>query len=459
MKGIIFSFFALISVVFAFFNKESTHNTTAAVDKTFRPPSACETATGTAKVVCLAEAFKATLSSTQVTTLQVTYSLTDAKKWSNLPQALVQTKRIGIQFGTLSSTQLAAAKELLKAATGTVADEGYAELNAILAADDYLGANGGGTTYGSGNYYMAFLGTPSVTGTWELQFGGHHFALANTYKDGVLVGSTPSFRASEPTSTFTYSGTTYQPVNQERASFIALLTGLSTTELASAKLSSTYSDILLGPGKDWVFPTTKEGLRVGTLSADKKTLVLNAIKTYVQDIDDTNAATILTKYTNELDQTYVAYSGTTGMVTRNDYIRIDGPSVWIEWSTQGGIVIQSENHPHSIWRDRSGDYGGTGNTSSVKNAPINITSVESYPNPATTAVNVDIKVLNTSDVKINIYDLSGRLMKTSFQGTLQAGNHTIPLDVDQLAKGIYMYSIQTSENGVLKMISKKMIKI
>jgi hypothetical protein len=328
------------------------------VSKASTSSADCSTATGLQKVVCLAEAFKATLSSTQLAALQLTYSKTNAVNWSNLPQALVQTKRVGLAFSTLSATQLTAAKALLAEIMGSTNNEGYAEAIAILAADDYLLANGGGSTYGSGNYYMAFLGTPSTTGLWELQYGGHHIAVSNTYNGGKMTGATPSFRAVEPFAPFSQSSVNYEPMGQERVAFSAMLTGLSDTELASAKLSSTFSDILLGPGKDGQFPTTKSGLKVSTLSAAKKTLVLNAIKTYVNDIDDANAATILAKYTAELDDTYIAYSGTTAIETKNDYVRIDGPNIWIEYSCQGGIVIRSANHPHSVWRDRTGDYGG-----------------------------------------------------------------------------------------------------
>jgi Protein of unknown function (DUF3500) len=56
--------------------------------------------------------------------------------------------------------------------------------------------------------------------------------------------------------------------------------------------------------------------------------------------------------------TYVAYSGSTALTEQDDYVRIDGPSVWIEFSMQHGIVLAG-NHPHSVWRDRTTDYGGT----------------------------------------------------------------------------------------------------
>lgn len=137
-----------------------------------------------------------------------------------------------------------------------------------------------------------------------------------------------------------------------------MLTGLSSTELTTAKLSGTYSDLVLGPGQDGKFPTTKVGIQVGTLSSDKQALVLAAIKLYVNDLDATTSTSILTKYTTELASTYISYSGTTSVNTQNDYVRIDGPSVWIEFSYQGGIIIKNTPHPHSVWRDHTTDYGG-----------------------------------------------------------------------------------------------------
>ena len=143
-----------------------------------------------------------------------------------------------------------------------------------------------------------------------------------------------------------------------RQTFAAMLGGLSSSEQTTAKLSSTFTDLVLGPGQDNKFPTTKVGLQVSALSAAKQTLVLNAIKLYVNDLDAATAATILAKYTSELANTYIAYSGTTSVASQNDYVRIDGPSIWIEFSYQGGIIIKNTPHPHSVWRDHTGDYGG-----------------------------------------------------------------------------------------------------
>ena len=320
----------------------------------------CASAKGLERVVCLAEALKATLSADQLTTLQRAYSKTDAAKWSNFPEFGDRPRRVGIRLGSLSATQIKAAKALMAAAmTQNVPNEGFDELEGNLAADEYLGNLIGKTsTFNSGNYYLAFLGTPSTSGLWELQFGGHHFAVANTYNSGKAIGFTPSFRGVEPIAPVTVNGRTYQPAEQERQAFATLLGSLSSSEQATAKLSATFRDVLLGPGADGQFPNTRQGLKVGDLSAAQKKLVLNAIKLYVNDLEPTSVATVLAKYTADLDNTYIAYSGSGTMSQPGDYVRIDGPQVWIEYSGQGSRDIPGTVHPHSVWRDRLTDYGG-----------------------------------------------------------------------------------------------------
>ena len=336
---------------------------TAAVSNTNTTNTSCSSTTGLARVVCLAEAFKATLNATQLAAAQLAYTKTDAVKWSNFPQGATNPPRVGVMLGSLNTTQLAAFRNLMTAVlTLGVANEGYDELVGIMAADDYLSTASGTSNalFGSGNYYLAFLGAPSTTGLWELQYGGHHYAFADTYNNGQVVGVTPSFRGVEPSTPIssTGAGRTFQPMEQERLTLATLLTGLSTAEQTTAKLTSTFTDILLGPGKDGQFPAAKQGIRVGDLSTDKQVLVLNVIKLYVNDLDPATAAPVLAKYTTDLANTYLAYAGSGTMNTQTDYVRIDGPNVWIEYSVQGSTDFPGTTHPHSVWRDRTSDYGG-----------------------------------------------------------------------------------------------------
>ncbi len=165
--------------------------------------------TDMANIVAAAEAFKATLSASQVSSLQYSYTVAQAKLWSNLPQSLYKG-RVGLVSSTFSTAQWTAFYNLLKAATGTGANEGNEEYAGIIDADDYLRANGGDSGYGSGNYYVGFLGTPSATGLWCLQIGGHHGTIIYTYNGGKMTGGTPSFRSTEPYPTWVSTNTAKQ---------------------------------------------------------------------------------------------------------------------------------------------------------------------------------------------------------------------------------------------------------
>jgi hypothetical protein len=361
--------------------------------------------------------------------------------------------RLGLKMGTLTATQLNAAKALVQAMTGTPIGEGYNEIVGLWAADDYLSLNGGGTSYGNGNFYIAFFGTPAMTGTFEIQMTGHHRTVANTYTNGVLVGATPSFVASEPYASFTSGGNTYQPMIEEKTALVNMLAGLTATQLTTANVGTTFTDIILGPQDDWIFPTTKIGLQASVLTATQKQLILNAIATYVNDVDDTSAALYMAQYTAEIDATYIAYSGTTTLNNQNDYVRIDGPSVWIEYSTQNGIIL-TPKHPHSIWRDHVKDYGGTG--APLSNQEFNlVTKIVNFPNPVIDNTTFNFTLKENALVKINIYDLQGKLIITAYKNTLDVGNNSITVDLSNLSSGNYIYNIET--NGK-KSNSNKLIK-
>ena len=313
--------------------------------------------TGHSRLVCLADALKAAISPELRAKLQLPYSVADAKRWSNFP-AIGYQDRVGPTLADFTPAQLGIVKAMLKEAAGIAKDEGYDELEQILNADDFLKAN---TTdnagFSSGNYHIALLGTPAATGTWELYFGGHHVAVANTYRDGRLIGATPSFRGVEPFTRFVMNGRVNAPMAQERDAFAAMLTGLNPAQQAKARLDAIFTDVVVGPQKDDNFPSVREGLPVASLEPTQQRAVITAIEKYVMDVDPPDAAAIMARYRAELSRTFIAFSGTAALNAENDYVRIDGPSVWIEFSMQPGRSLPGI-HPHSVWRDRRSDYGG-----------------------------------------------------------------------------------------------------
>ncbi|MGL4404296.1 MAG: DUF3500 domain-containing protein, partial [Notoacmeibacter sp.] len=319
----------------------------------------CGVEPGTTRLICLIDQLKLGASPEVLKYLQVEYSVAEAKKWSNLPAGGYRN-RPGITLGELSEEQRGLVKAILTEAMGIAPNEGTDELVQVLNADDYIETV---TTdhagYSSSNFYIAFLGTPAATGTWQLYYGGHHTAVSNTFKDGVLVGATPSFRGIEPFPPFEMNGRENKPLVQERDAFAAMLSSLTVEQQASAKIDGTYSDVLAGPQNDDSIPSTQEGISVAQLTVEQQALVIAAIETYVGDIDPANAAIIMAKYRAELPQTVVGFSGTTAMDSENDYVRIDGPSIWLEFSMQSNKSTGAKgNHPHSVWRDKTWDYGG-----------------------------------------------------------------------------------------------------
>lgn len=429
---------------FIFPNKETVNAPKTVVKTVEMPPLDCVTPTSNVeKIVCLAAAFKATLTATQISSLEIALTTTSQAKWSNLPGGV--SNRNGLEYSTLSATQLSAALAVVTAAAGTAAEEGYAEFAEIRGADAYLGTVGGGSGYSDGKYIIAFLGTPSLTGKWMLQFGGHHYAQNITFNGGKVIGVTPEHQGVEPLS-YTNTSGTFTPLKAERAGMLAMLSSLSAAQLTTAKLSGSFGDVVLGPGKDNQFPATKLGLKCSTLTAAQKALVLEAMKPWTRDADDASGTALQAVYANELEDTYIAYGNNATLAANGDYVRIDGPSVWMELVCQSGVV-QTGIHYHTIYRDHTRDYGASGALTSNKEIAAAAAQFQlgaNYPNPFTNATTIPFTLKNTSNVTLKMFDLLGRNMATVNNGTMAAGSQTITFNSAngvKLNQGNYMYQL------------------
>ncbi|RTQ48810.1 DUF3500 domain-containing protein [Hymenobacter gummosus] len=406
------------------------------------------TTTSVADVVTAANAFMATLSSSQQATLVQTFNATNVQKWSNLPVS--PGSRLGLQLSTLTATQQAAALAVVQAATGTVAGDGFNEVQQIRAADDNLTANGGGSAYGSGIYLIAFLGTPSTTGTWMLQFGGHHLATNMTFSNGYVTGPTPKFEATEPL-TFTTTnanvfptGTACAPLSNEASAMLAMLNGLTTAQRSTARLTQTFNDIVLGPGQDGNFPATRVGLQCSQLTTAQQDLVVAAMAPWVQDADDATAASLLAYYRTQLADTYIAYSGTGNLTSTGDYVRIDGPNVWIEFACQSGVVYRNQIHYHTIWRDRARDYGGNFYTTVTGTQVARAAQLFSvYPSPATGGEVLQVKLAApATTATYTLRNVAGQtLSRQSFRGD------AVQVPTAGLAAGTYVLSLQADDKA------------
>ena len=331
-----------------------------------------------ADVVDAGEAFLATLSEEQRATAQIELTPQLAVRWTNFPGG--SNVRNGVFYRDLKPEQVEAALKVARIALG---EEGFSRYQEVRAADDAFakgrggrgpggpdqkkadgdpaqkkggggaaqkkgGGPGGGFNFGSANYMIAFLGKPSKTTPWILQLGGHHLAINICYK-GTTGAATPYHVAAQPTVWKDDQGKTHEPLAPMRDSLHGLLASLTPEQSRQAKLEARFNDVYVGPGKDGKFPAKSEGVAASELSVASRDFVKKAIAAWTGD--SPQGAEYRKLYEAELDKVKVSYSGTTNLSDRGDYVRLDGPRVWIEFATQGS------DHVHTIWRDRLTDYG------------------------------------------------------------------------------------------------------
>jgi Protein of unknown function (DUF3500) len=304
----------------------------------------------TTKVVSAATAFLGTLSADQKT--KVSFAFTDAAqraRWSNFPTGIFQ--RVGVRWGDLSAAQQTALMNLLST---VLSADGLKMVNEQMNADEVLKTTGGGgnLVFGSAEYYVSFLGTPSATAPWMLQFGGHHLALnATVVGDNITLA--PSLTGGQPVK-YTLDGKTVDIVGQEVKDAFAMVGSLDAAQKAKAVISTKNIDLVLGPGQDGK-TLQAEGLPGSAMTAAQKTQFLALIKDRMGALNADDLAPKMTDAEKNLDKTYFAWYGptTAGSVA---YYRVTGPTVIIEFSPQsmGG---DATNHIHSMYRDPTDDYG------------------------------------------------------------------------------------------------------
>ena len=303
----------------------------------------------TQKIVGAANAFLDALDDTQ--RQKVSFDFNDAAqrvRWSNLPVNMA--KHGGLRMGDLKQNQRDAAMNILSTVLSKM---GYEKVVGIVESDEVLKnqSRGGSPPFGRDEYFISFMGKPSATEPWMIQFGGHHLALNITIagEQGVL---TPSLIAVQPAK-FTLDGKTVRPMGRETDQALELMKALSDEQRQQAILGSQMRDLVLGPGHDGE-TIQPEGLKTSGLNEAQRKLLLELVAEWSGIIHDTAAAAKMNEIKANLADTWFAWSGP--LEAGKAYFRIQGPTVIIEYAPQklGGDVTM---HLHSMYRDPANDYG------------------------------------------------------------------------------------------------------
>ena len=93
------------------------------------------------------------------------------------------------------------------------------------------------------------------------------------------------------------------------------------------------------------------------------------------------------------------------------------------------------------------------NITGVESATPTFNGLSLFPNPASTTVQLEIQLEEATSLQINVYDLSGKMVKQATTGRLPVGTYNHPIDVSDLNSGNY---IVTAESGTQRM-SKQLV--
>jgi hypothetical protein len=312
------------------------------------------------------------------------------KRWSNLPVSSVP--RAGLRMGDLTPAQREAAIAVLKAA---LSPRGYEKVIQIVEADEALrvgagggkagggkgddgkasgekskgdnakgdntkgdkakggkGKGGGGASFGRDNYFISFLGQPSASQPFMIQFGGHHLGLNITFA-GEHATLTPSHTGAQP-ARFEFEGKTVRPLGREVDKAFALYSSLDEAQRKQATLGFEMRDLALGPGRDGQM-IEPEGIKGSHLTDKQRAMLVDLVSEWTGIMHEAAAAAKLEDVKKNIAETWFAWSGPPEKGGAS-YFRIHGPTAFIELAPQrlGG---DPTNHIHTIYRDPTNEYG------------------------------------------------------------------------------------------------------
>ena len=106
--------------------------------------------------------------------------------------------------------------------------------------------------------------------------------------------------------------------------------------------------------------------------------------------------------------------------------------------------------------DNGGTYKYSDETEVIFGVPSAFTLSQNFPNPFNPTTHISYAVPEAANVKISVFDVLGREIKTLMNEEKQPGNYSIEFDAARYGSGIYFYRIQAGNmNETKKMIFMK----
>jgi len=330
------------------------------------------------------------------------------------------------------------------------------------------------------NMFVSLSGNAMIFKTTNM---GQNWTLANSGLPNAYCYSL--FATGSYIYTGTSAGVCYTTNNGENW-VSSGLNGILTTSFAKSG-----STIFAGTSGAGVYKSTDNGLNWNACNNGLTTLTVNALVTMGTDIfAGTNVGGAVYKTTNLGANWIEANGGITFLRIRalaalnnhifaaaNDYDgciyhSTNAGAFWITRNQGFGTQVPTFNCLHilndyvyagtystNLWRRSYQDLIGISQITSE--VPDEFSLGQNYPNPFNSSSKFKFEISrhggsSTSDVKVLVYDITGRLIQTLVNEELQPGSYEVMFDGSELNSGVYFYQLTAgSYKETKKMILMK----
>jgi predicted outer membrane repeat protein len=100
-----------------------------------------------------------------------------------------------------------------------------------------------------------------------------------------------------------------------------------------------------------------------------------------------------------------------------------------------------------ITTDGSDGFAGLGDL------PETFTLNQNYPNPFNPTTVISYELPQSTQVRLQVYDMAGRQVATLVSGQVAAGRHSINFDASQLSSGVYLYRLQAGSSVLTRKLT------
>lgn len=265
----------------------------------------------------------------------------------------VPRDRKGLPWGQMTTTQRHLAHAMLS--TG-LSQRGFAQAMTIMSLEEILAGieQGKGPKRDPELYYFTVFGKPDAEqGTWGWRVEGHHLALNFTVVNGRGIAGAPAFLGANPGEVRDGPRKGLRILAAEEDMGFQLIGMLDDAQRKLAVIDAKAPDEIITGASRKAEPGEPKGIAASDLKPEQAILLRSLVHLYAHRLREEVAHDELASIDEAgWDKVRFAWAGATDPGAGH-YYRIHGPTFLIEFDN----IQNNANHPHTVWRDLTGDFG------------------------------------------------------------------------------------------------------